>query len=378
MARSSIHQGQLIGLTDFEAQWAELRDVALTAVDRVGASGWLILGDEVRRFEQALAAAWPARHVVGCGSGLDALEIALRCAGVQPGDRVLTTPLSAFATALAIVRAGAAPVFCDVDASGLLDLERAEAALAVDPGIRALVPVHLYGHAADVRELRRLAERFGVAVVEDCAQSIGASSGGLAVGSASVAAATSFYPTKNLGALGDAGAVLCDRDDVAERARCLRDYGQRGKYVHAELGLNSRLDELHAAILADALLPLLERNTARRRAIAEQYRAQIASDGLELPPVPPLSESVWHLFPVLVRGVRAGFEQALAADGIATGRHYPFLLPEQDALADVPVRSFGTLELASAFAAREVSLPLHPYLSDEDVDRVVAACNAWT
>jgi len=363
---------------DFRAQWAHVREAVLGAVERVGESGWFVLGAEVASFEKDLARVWGLPFCVGCGSGLDAIEIALRCAGLAPGDAVLTTPLSAFATTLAVIRAGGVPCFVDVDAAGQLDLGLAERALEAHREIRFLVPVHLYGHALDLERLERLRERFELRVVEDCAQAVGAQSRGRPVGSVGGLAATSFYPTKNLGCMGDGGALLTRDPALAERARCLRDYGQTVKYEHDHLGLNSRLDELQAAILRDALLPQLEAFTRRRREIAERYLGSIRNPGLELPPTPAGSQSVWHLFPVLVSGKRGAFQEHLRRDGIASGVHYPKLIPEQGAFREAGVgRALSPLPRAEDFARREVSLPIHPFLSERDVERVVASCNAW-
>jgi dTDP-3-amino-3,4,6-trideoxy-alpha-D-glucose transaminase len=367
-----------IPLNDFRAQWAQVREAVHRAVERVGASGWLVLGAEVRAFEEELARRWGVPFCVGCASGLDALEIALRCAGIAPGDPVLTTPLSAFATTLAIVRAGGVPLFVDVDPSGLLDLDRVERALEARPEVRYLMPVHLYGHALDLERLAALRERFGLRVVEDCAQAVGARSRGVPVGTAGDLAATSFYPTKNLGCMGDGGAVLARTLEQAELARSLRDYGQNGKYEHRRLGLNSRLDELQAAILREAFLPELARWTARRAEIAGRYRAGIRSPALRLPPAPEGSESVWHLFPVLVEGSRAAFQEALRGAGVATSIHYPRAIPDQEALRGHPgAEALDPLACAREFCAREVSLPLHPFLGDGEVERVIDACNAW-
>jgi dTDP-4-amino-4,6-dideoxygalactose transaminase len=367
-----------VQLADFESQWHAIRRRALAAIDRVGESGWLILGSEVARFEEELAHVVGVPHVVGCASGLDAIEIGLRALGIGAGDRVLTTPLSAFATALAIVRAGAEPVFADVDETGLLDLDLVDAALADDPSIRAVLTVHLFGHAQDMDRLERIALARGVAILEDCAQAIGARSHGRAVGAVGEVGATSFYPTKNLGALGDGGAVLTREASIASTARHLRDYGQTEKYVHTRLGMNSRLDEVHAAILRDALLPDLPTGTARRRELAARYRAEISSPALTLPPAPPGSESVWHLFPVLVQGDREAFRRHLAEQAIGSAVHYPRLMPDQAALREAfPNARAGDLPVARRFAAHEVSIPLHPYLTDGDADRVVAACNIW-
>lgn len=368
-----------LGLNDFHTRWSRYGDRVLAAVDRVGQSGRLILGSEVSRFESELAQWWGLPSCVGCASGLDALEIGLRCAGLQPGDKVLTTPLSAFATALAVTRAGGVPVFADVDASGQLDLELAESALADHSNVRFLVPVHLYGHALDLERLRALRERFSLRIVEDCAQAIGARSRGVVVGSVGDFAATSFYPTKNLGAFGDGGAVLTGSEPGAELARQLRDYGQSGKFEHAHLGLNSRLDELQAAILGRVLLPELAGFTRRRAEIAQRYRAGIQHPMLSLVPPPAGSQSVWHLYPILVAGDRASLQRHLERADIATGVHYPTLIPDQPVFRDRALElSLTPLPRARLFAECEVSLPIHPFLSDEDVDRVVEACNGWS
>ena len=368
-----------VKLNDFARMWGVVAAEAHAVFERVGASGRYILGPEVRRFEARLAATAGCAAVVGVGNGLDALEICLRGLGVGPGDRVLTTPLSAFATTLAILRAGATPCFVDVDASGLLDLERARTRLRHEPRIRCLLPVHLYGHALDLEELAALRDELEVLVIEDCAQAIGARWCRRPVSAASRLAATSFYPTKNLGALGDGGAVLAAEETLAEAARTLRNYGQRDTYDHVMTGLNSRLDELHAALLADVFLPRLADWTARRRATAARYRAEIDNPALVLPPLPAGSESVWHLFPVLVEPVRREqFRSHLQLHGVQTGLHYPTVIPDQPALADGPKCEVSDdLTRARRFAAAEVSLPIHPFLDVEEVECVIRACNEW-
>src|SRR5262245_19557592 len=362
---------------DFKALWDCIRADAMAAFQRVGESGWFILGREVAAFEAALAQAWPVPHAVGCGNGLDAIEIGLTCLALPRGTPVLTTPLSAFATTLAIVRAGGVPWFVDVDESGLIDLDAVESALHAHPELRWLVPVHLYGHALDLRRLAELMARFELRVVEDCAQSIGARSRGTPTGRVGEIAATSFYPTKNLGCLGDGGALLTGSAELANRARSLRDYGQTKKYEHALLGLNSRLDEVQAAVMRDALLPRVADWTARRRAIARRYRDGLRSSPVEVPPVPEGSDSACHLFPVLVDDPE-GLLRHLGARGVGGARHYPICIPDQAAMRGVPSRTIGTLERARRFAAREVSLPIHPFLDDEGVDRVIEACRAFT
>ena len=365
-------------LNDFRAQWSRVRAAVLEAVDRVGASGWLILGSEVDTFERELAQYWGLPFCVGCGSGQDALEMCLRCAGLEPGDKVLTTPLSAFATSLAIIRAGGVPVFVDVDDSGHIDLDLSAQILELQPDLRFMLPVHLYGHAIDLRRLEALRDRFSLHIVEDCAQSVGALSHKVAVGTVGEFAATSFYPTKNLGCMGDGGAVFARSEETAQRVRDLRDYGQTQKYEHRNLGLNSRLDEIQAAILRDAFLPDLRRLTRRRAEIAARYNREIRNPEISPPPAPEGSQSVWHLYPVLVSEARTQFREHLERAGVATGVHYPKLIPDQRALEELEGASALTpLARARDFSTREVSLPIHPLLSDDDVGRVVEACNSW-
>jgi dTDP-4-amino-4,6-dideoxygalactose transaminase len=362
-----------VSANDFTRQWQEIRADALAAVDRVGSSGWLILGEEVRQFERELAAWWGVDHAVGVASGLDALEIALRCAGVPAGARVLTTPLTAFATTLAIVRAGAQPVWCDVDESGGLNLEFVAAALGTNPSIRAVMPVHLYGHPLDPIELERLGRDHGVLVIEDCAQSAGASRAGRPTGVTGIAAGTSLYPTKNLGALGDGGVLLSNDAALAARARSLRDYGQRARYEHAELGLNSRLDELQAAILRSALLPRLDGWLQRRREIAERYTEALSDSALR-PIAAADGSSAHHLYPVEVRSRKpVETSERLIERGVAVGRHYPFVCPDQAAARGVGI-TLGSLPVARRLAERELSLPIHPLLEDAEVQHVIDCC----
>lgn len=362
-----------IAANDFVRQWEDIREDALAAVDRVGQSGWLVLGEEVAAFEAELAEWWGVEFAVGVASGLDALEIGLRCAGVEAGTRVLTTPLTAFATTLAVLRAGAEPVWCDVDDSGGLDLDRVEGALQQDPAIRAVLPVHLYGHPLDPGALRQIVTDHDVSLIEDCAQSAGAERDGKPTGSVGLAAGTSLYPTKNLGALGDGGVLLTSDPAAAAQARSLRDYGQRGRYEHVDRGLNSRLDELHAAILRSALLPRLDRYLLRRHEIAERYKEGLA--GTPLRPIEASGgRSAHHLFAVEVaEGDPRAVQEKLAAAGVQVGRHYPFVCPDQPAAAGVGT-ALDPLATARRLAERELSLPIHPYLTDEEVEAVVVAC----
>jgi dTDP-4-amino-4,6-dideoxygalactose transaminase len=363
---------------DFKRQWEQVQERALEAVRRVGASGWFILGEEVEAFEKALAEFWDVSHAIGTGNGLDALEIGLRCLGLQPGDKVLTTPLSAFATTLAIVRAGGVPLFVDVDEFGCIDLQQCRDTLEKDRSIRFLLPVHLYGFALPMQELGRLKADFGLSIIEDCAQSIGASYAGTRTGTAGQAAATSFYPTKNLGAMGDGGAVLTNDESVAKAARALRDYGQSDHYVHARLGLNSRLDEIHAAIMRDAFLPNLASWTEARQRTARKYMDHIRHAAIQLLAPAPAMNPAWHLFPVLVpENSRDHLRRHLESHGIMTGVHYPRLVCDQKALEQTSWKSAREPVNARTFAGRELSLPIHPFLTQDEVDSVIAACNSW-
>lgn len=361
---------------DFQRQWAEIRQDATAAMEEVGARGWYVLGREVAAFESELGASLGC-EVVGCGNGLDGIEIALRVTGISPGDKVLTTPLSAFATTLAILRSGAEPIFTDTDDRGLLDLDQVECLLKSDGSIRVCLPVHLYGECLDLERLDSLGKS-GVTIIEDCAQALGASFGGRVAGTVGAASATSFYPTKNLGCLGDGGAVLSRDPKLAQAAKRLRDYGQSGKYEHDQPGLNSRLDELQAAILRRALFPRLAGFQQRRRRVAERYLSGIRHDGLRLPRVQKDSIRVWHLFPVLVPENREGFEAHLRDLGIQVGRHYPTLIPEQAALGSRRL-SDASSRFPNAFRVSrcEVSLPIHPFLTTHEIERVIDACNSW-
>jgi len=363
---------------DFKRQWEAAGRFVFEAVERVAARGPYALGEEVSRFEATLARLYGVEYAVGVGNGMDAIEIGFRCLDLKPAEKVLTTPLSAFATTLAIVRAGGVPVFVDVDDLGRIDLLQCRDVLGKDSSIRFLLPVHLYGFALDMAELAALKEEFNLRIVEDCAQAVGAASGDTRVGTVGQVAATSFYPTKNLGAMGDGGALLSDDGALVERAKTFRNYGQTADYVHAELGLNSRLDEIHAGILLDALLPKLEEWTAKRKDTARRYREEINHPSIELPKPSQEMKSGWHLFPArIANGRREAFRDYLRANEILTGVHYPRIIPDQPGLqhyhylvAVDPVR-------ARQWAACEVSLPIHPFLTHSEITAVIETCNRW-
>jgi len=342
------------------------------AIERVVASGWFVLGPEVEAFESEFARAVGAAHAVGVGTGTDALALILRALNIGPGDEVVTTPLSAAYTALAVMMAGARPVFADVDPVRLtLDPDRVEE--LIGPRTRAILPVHLYGQAADMSALERIAARHDLPIVEDCCQAHLATAAGRPVGTLGAAGAFSFYPTKNLGALGDGGAVVTNDRALAARIRRLRNGGQIDRYRHEEAGVNSRLDELQAAILR-ARLPRLGRWTERRRALASRYRRLLADAvGIDLPSERDPGH-VYHLFVVRVRDAhaeaRSALQTSLASRGIETLIHYPVPIPRQPALAAVEPHECPA---ATRACAEVLSLPLHPGLSDAEVDMVAAS-----
>jgi dTDP-4-amino-4,6-dideoxygalactose transaminase len=336
------------------------------AIDRVISRGWFVLGPEVDAFESEFAAAMGASHAVGVGTGTDAIALILRALGIGPGDEVITTPLSAAYTALAVMMAGARPVFADIDPSRLT-LDPEQVARAIGPQTRAILPVHLYGQPADMAAIERLAARYSLALVEDCCQAHLATAGGRPAGTIGIAGAFSFYPTKNLGAMGDGGAVVTNDPALADRIRRLRNGGQRNRYVHDEFGVNSRLDEMQAAILR-ARLPRLPAWTSRRRTLAAHYRSLLAGGPVDVPPEHDPGH-VYHLFVVRVRD-RAELQPHLMAGGIETFVHYPVPISRQPAMAGVNPHDCPE----AARACDEVlSLPLHPGLTDDEVADVVTA-----
>ena len=340
------------------------------AIDRVVSRGWFVLGPELEAFEQAFAGACGAAHAVGVGTGTDALALALRAAGIGPGDEVITPPLSAAYSALAIMMAGARPVFADIDPLRLT-LDPAAAAAAVTPRTKALMPVHLYGQPADMPALMRVAARHGLTVIEDCCQAHLATCGGTPVGTFGAAAAFSFYPTKNLGALGDGGAIVTGDAAMAARLKRLRNGGQTDRYKHGEFGVNSRLDEMQAAIL-HARLAWLPRWTTERRALAAAYRRRLADGSVTVPPELDAGH-VYHLFPVLTRN-RDALQAHLKARGVETLIHYPLPIPRQPALAS---EQPAQCPVADRICSEVLSLPLHPGLTGRAVDEVAAALEAF-
>jgi dTDP-3-amino-3,4,6-trideoxy-alpha-D-glucose transaminase len=371
--------------------------VVREAIDRVIARGWFILGPEVEAFEHEFAEASGAAHAVAVGTGTDALALTIRALGIGPGDEVITAPLSAAFSALAIQMAGATPVFADIDPDRLT-MDPDATAAAIGPRTRALMPVHLYGQPADMPRFAAMAERHHLALIEDACQAHFATAAGRPAGTIGVAGAFSFYPTKNLGALGDGGAVITGDAGLAARLKRVRNGGQTDRYHHLEFGVNSRLDEMQAAILR-ARLPWMPRWTTRRRELAARYRRALAgANGVTVPRECDPGH-VYHLFPVLIddssaarsfssatnessvapslssaKAPRDAFQHHLAAHGIGTLVHYPIALNRQPAFAHP---QSAPCPIAERVAGQVCSLPLHPQLSDADLDVVAAAIHAF-
>jgi dTDP-4-amino-4,6-dideoxygalactose transaminase len=340
------------------------------AIDRVIAGGWFVLGPEVEAFEQEFAAASGAAHAVGVGTGTDAIALVLRALGIGAGDEVITTPLSAAYSALAVMMAGARPVFADIDPARLT-IDPEQIAHAVSPRTRAILPVHLYGQPADMAAIEKIAGRHNLAIVEDCCQAHLATAGARPVGTIGLAGAFSFYPTKNLGALGDGGAIVTNDRALADRLKRLRNGGQTDRYHHQEPGINSRLDEMQAAILR-ARLPRLRQWTERRRALAARYRSRLAGSLVAVPPELDPGH-VYHLF-VGRHAARRDLQAHLAANGIETLIHYPVPIPRQPAMAAVDP---AECPVAARVCDELFSLPLHPALRDDEVDAVAAAVHVF-
>ncbi len=347
----------------------ELSREIRTAIERVVSSGWYVLGPEVEAFEQEYARAIGTRYGIGVASGTDAISLSLMALGIGAGDEVVTSPLTATFTALAISRVGARPVFADVDPE-TLTLSPASVEERITARTRAIVPVHLYGNACAMEPLLELAEMRGLVVVEDACQAHGARYRDRPLGAFGRAGAFSFYPTKNLGALGDGGFITTDDEELAATLARLRNGGQKSRYVHTEVGLNSRLDEIQAAVLR-AKLPHLERWNRRRRELAGRYEEGL--DGTELRAtgvlVPDGVLSARHLFVVRTPSRDAWMER-LASRGVQTLVHYPVPVYLQPAYRELG-QGEGSCPVAEEAASSILSLPLYPSMSDDDVDYVV-------
>ncbi|MEJ7790009.1 MAG: DegT/DnrJ/EryC1/StrS family aminotransferase [Thermoleophilaceae bacterium] len=358
-----------LALVDLEAVWAELGDELEAAVLRVCRSHRYVGGDEITSFESDFASFLGAEHVIGVANGTDAIELALRALGIGPGDEVLVPANTFIATAEAVSATGAAPRFVDVEEeSGLIDL--GDAAARLTPVTRAVIPVHLYGRMVDMAAVMRFAAENDLMIVEDAAQAHGARRDGRSAGTVGHVGCFSFYPGKNLGALGDAGAAVTGDARLAEQIRLLRDHGRAGRDVHVVIGRNSRLDPMQAAVLS-AKLPHLERWTEARRAAAAALREKLPAQILD-PPVDEPTAEVHHLFPVLLEG-RDELAEHLREAGIMTGVHYRTAMPDTPAFAGSGEPCLAARERAR----RQLSLPMHPHLASEDLERITTAVGAF-
>jgi dTDP-4-amino-4,6-dideoxygalactose transaminase len=354
---------------DLGAATRELRSQIDAAGQRVIDSGWYVGGPELEGFEQDYAAYCQVDHCVGVGNGLDALTLALRAMDVGPGDEVIVAANGYIATLLAVSMTGATPVLVEPDpATHNLDPTRVEA--AITPRTRVILPTHLYGQPADLDALLAIARTHGLRLLEDGAQAQGARYTGRRVGAHGDAVAWSFYPSKNLGALGDGGAVTTNDAALAKRIRTLGNYGSARRYVNDERGVNSRLDPLHAAVLR-AKLPHLDEWNDRRRAIAGRYLAAFSGMGIGLPEVPEWADPAWHLFVVTLTD-RDAVQARLRAAGVETLIHYPIPPHRQQAYVDLGLPA-GSFPIAEQLASQVLSLPIGPQMSDAQVELVIAA-----
>ena len=372
----SVVAGESVPLVDVKAQFAELRADIMAAIEQLAAEGSFIKGPYVEAFEREFATYCEAPFCVGVANGTEALFLALKALGVGPGDEVITVPNSFAATAEAIEHTGAHPRFVDVDREHHLMDPRALGP-AIGPRTVGILPVHLFGQPAPMEAIQEIANRHGLFIVEDAAQAHGASDVGGPVGSFGRLTCFSFYPGKNLGAFGDAGAVITHDQQLAKTVGMLADHGRSGKYEHEIVGYGSRLDALQAAILS-VKLRYLEEWTARRRELAQRYDALLSAMP-EIHPVPTRAgtHSAHHLYAVEVDlGGRDALRRRLSEHGIATGIHYPIPLHLQPAFAHLGHR-VGDYPVAEAKAQRLVSLPLYPELRFEQQDRVVGAIHDY-
>lgn len=351
----------------------ELDSDLRAAFDRVYARSWYIGGAEDENFAKAFAAYCNVNYCVGAGNGLDALMLALKALGIGDGDEVIVPSNTYIATALAVTYVGATPVFVEPDICTFnIDPSRIEE--KITSRTKTIMPVHLYGQPCDMTPIMEIAKKYNLYVVEDCAQAHGATYGGQVVGSFGDVAGFSFYPGKNLGALGDAGAATTNNKELADKIRALGNYGSDYKYHHIYKGNNSRLDELQAAFLM-AKLPHLEKMNAARRRIADLYREGICNKEIILPYVMPGSVPVWHIFAVRCKN-RGKLEKHLNENGIGTNIHYPIPIHMQECYSELGMKS-GEFPIAEEISATELSLPMYYGMTDAEIDYVIDTINQF-
>jgi dTDP-4-amino-4,6-dideoxygalactose transaminase len=361
-----------IQFVDLARQYARLRPEVDAAVSHAIARGDYILGEDLQEFEREFAGYLGASYCIGVGDGTDALCLTLRAFGIGAGDEVIVPANTFIATALAVSNAGARPVLVDCEPQ-YYNIDVAAAEAAITPRTKAIIPVHLYGQPADMSAILQLARPRGIRVIEDAAQAHGATYQGRRCGTIGDAGCFSFYPSKNLGAYGDGGAIVTQNAELAERVRHLRNWGQKAKYVHTEKGCNSRLDTVQAAVLRVKLRYLDEWNTRRREAAA-RYGELLRNTGLTLPAVATWAGPAWHLY-VVQTANRTRLARALDQANIGHGIHYPVPIHLQGAFSDLGYAR-GDFPVAEALAERILSLPIFPEIADEELERVVRACHA--
>lgn len=364
----------MILMNDFTAEPETHIQAELLAIERVVRSGWYVLGKEVIEFERQWAASCGTSHAIGVANGMDAIEIALRAMDIGAGDEVITTPMTAFASVLAILRAGATPVLADIDAeTGLMSLKSVER--CITNRTKAVLLVHLYGQVKHMAAWQALCERHDIELVEDCAQAHLASENGQVAGNFGRCGAYSFYPTKNLGAIGDGGALVTSDSALAEKSSILRNYGQSKRYYHPEFGLNSRLDEIQAALLS-VRLGWLEEYTERRQRTASRYRQELDNPHVHLLQAPTeQSAHVYHLFVVLTTR-REALQSHLNNAGVQALIHYPVPIHHQEKCKDMRKDPLG-LAYSEAHALQCLSLPCHPHMTEQEIQTVINSVNAF-
>ncbi len=362
-----------VPFVSFKPLEKELNNELRSAFDRVLENSWYIDGAEDKAFEAAFAAYCHCAYCIGVGNGLDALMLTLKALGIKDGDEVIVPSNTFIATALAVTYVGATPIFVEPDIRTYnIDPSRIEE--KITEKTKSIMPVHLYGLPCDMDPIMAIARKYGLYVIEDCAQAHGATCNGRVIGSFGDAAGFSFYPGKNLGALGDAGAVVTNNKELADRIRALGNYGSDYKYHHIYKGTNSRLDELQAAFLS-AKLPIMDKVNANRQAIAQRYLDGITNPDIILPYVPDGMTHVWHIF-----AIRCKHRDALAAylteNGIGVNKHYPIAMHLQDCYADLNVPE-GALPIAEEISATELSIPIYYGLTEQEADYVIDTINRF-
>jgi dTDP-4-amino-4,6-dideoxygalactose transaminase len=367
-----------VPLVDLQGQYASLKDEVRAAIERVLESQRFVLGDEVRRLESSIAAYCQAKHAIGCASGSDALLLALMALDVGAGDEVITTPASFFATASAVARLGARPVFVDIDRL-TYNLDVSQVADAITSRTRAIIPVHLYGQCAEMDPLLALGERHGIPIVEDAAQAIGATDHGRRAGSMGAIGCFSFYPTKNLGGAGDGGIVTTNDDQLDQRLRRLRAHGGMTEYEHAEVGINSRLDELQAAVL-NVKLPHLDQWSDDRARVADVYTRLLGEADLSFavttPFVRPDCRHIFHQYVIRVPRQRDALMDHLRERGVGAKVYYPIPLHRQECFSYLGYKA-GAFPEAESLAAETFALPIYSELTEAQQTYVVESIKSF-